>query len=390
MKKKINSIFDEIVDIRRYFHMHPELSEMEENTSDKICQYLDSWGIEYKRHRSNLGVTAIIRGREDGITVGARADIDALPVSEENDLPFKSVNKGVMHACGHDLHIAIHLGVAKLFKEMEDEIKGNVKIFFQPAEETVGGANEMIREGCLEDPHVDYVLSLHVMPYIEAGQIELKYGKFNASINEFDIKITGKSSHSAYPEKSVDSVVVAAHVITALQSIVSRNISALNSLVISIGEINGGTKSNIIAGEVDMTGTLRALDKDTRNYAKKRIREVVENTARAHGALGQVHIKEGYPALINDSEVLAALEAVAKEEIGLANIHYKEFPSMGGDDFSFFCEQTKAAYYNLGCGNQEKGWTDQIHSEHFIADEECIKTGLLLQMKTMMELLKES
>ena len=189
MKSRVDSIFNEIIEIRRYFHMHPELSEIEHGTSDKICEYLDSWGIEYRRHSLNLGVTAIIRGREDGITVGARADIDALPVNEENDLSYKSVNDGVMHACGHDVHIAIHLGVAKLFKDMEGELKGNVKIFFQPAEETIGGADQMIKEGCLKDPHVDYVLSLHVMPYLEAGQIELKYGKFNASTNEFVIKI---------------------------------------------------------------------------------------------------------------------------------------------------------------------------------------------------------
>lgn len=388
MKNRVENIFDEIVEIRRYFHMHPELSEMEHGTSDKICEYLDDWRIEYRRHEGNVGVTAIIRGAEDGVTVGARADIDALPVTEENDLHFKSINEGVMHACGHDVHTAIHLGVAKLFKEMEDELKGNVKIFFQPAEETIGGADLMIKEGCLADPNVDYVLSLHVMPYIESGQIELKYGKFNASTNEFEIVIKGKSSHAAYPEQSVDSIVVAGHVITGLQSIVSRNISPLKSIVITLGQINGGTKSNIIAGEVRMTGTLRALDPETRAYAKKRIREVVEDTSSAHGASGEVDIKEGYPALINDCELLDVIAQVAEEEIGCENIHYKEFPSMGGDDFSFFCEQTKSAYYNLGCGNKEKGWTAQIHSECFIVDEECIKTGLNLQMKAIMRLLK--
>lgn len=388
MKDKVENIFEEIVAIRRYFHMHPELSEMEYNTSDKICRYLDSWGIEYKRHKSNLGVTAIIRGGKPGLTVGARADIDALPITEENELPYKSLNTGVMHACGHDVHIAIHLGVAKLFKEMESRLRGNVKIFFQPAEETTGGAKNMIEEGCLKSPDVDYVLALHVMPYIEVGQIEVRYGKFNAAINEFEVKIKGRSSHAAYPEQSVDSIVVAGHVITALQSIASRNVSPLNSLVITLGEIEGGEKSNIIAGEVNMVGTLRALDIETREYAKQRIREVVENTSKAYGAIGEVNIKEGYPVLVNDVHVLDALTGVAKEEIGCANIYYKEFPSMGGDDFAFFCEKTKAAYYNLGCGNKSKNWVDPIHSEGFMVDENCIKTGINLQMKAMMRLLE--
>lgn len=388
IKRKVDELFDEIVEIRRDFHMYPELSESEHRTSRKICEYLDNWGIEYEKHNDTTGVTAIIRGKKDGKTVGTRADMDALPVKEENDLHFKSVNEGIMHACGHDVHIAIHLGVAKLLKEMEDKIKGNVKVFFQPAEETIGGADIMIKQGCLKNPDVEYVLSLHVMPHIDAGHVELKYGKINAATNEFFIKINGKSGHAAYPDKSVDAIVVAGYVITALQSIVSRNISPLNSVVITLGQINGGVKNNIIAGEVIMAGTLRTLDSKTEIYAKNRIKEIVENTSRAYGAIGIVEFEEGYPALINNEEVVDVLCRVAERSLGSECVHYKEFPSMGADDFSFFCEEVKGAYYNLGCGNKEQRWTEPIHSEYFIVDEKCIKTGIILQTESIIELLK--
>lgn len=387
MEKRVNEIFEELIDIRRDFHMYPELSEEEYRTCDKICEYLDKWEIEYVKGVDKTGVVAIIRGKKEGKTIGLRADIDALPITESTDLPFKSRNVGVMHACGHDIHTTIHLGVAKILKEMEDKLVGNVKIFFQPAEETIGGAKMMIEEGHLKNPDVDYILSLHVMPYLEAGEVELKYGKLNAATNEFSIKINGKSSHAAYPDKSVDSIVVAGYIITALQSLVSRNISPLNSVVLTLGQIRGGIKNNIIASEVTMSGTLRTLDPTTRIYAKERIREIAENTARAYGANVEVEFEEGYPALINNDGVVDVLKSTAESLLGKDNVKIKEFPSMGADDFSFFLEEVKGAYYNLGCGNKAKGWTEAIHSSNFMADEECIKVGVLLQTKTLLELL---
>lgn len=389
IKKRANEIFEELVEIRRELHMYPELSEKEYETVNRICKYLDKWGIEYKRGIADTGVVAIIRGQEGGRTVAARADIDALPVVELNDIPFKSRNKGIMHACGHDIHTAIHLGVARLFKEMEDKFKGNVKIFFQPAEETVGGAKRMIEEGCLKDPDVDYILSLHVMPNLEVGNIEIKYGKLNAATNEFNIKIKGKSSHAAYPEESVDAIVVAGYIITALQTLVSRNISPLNSVVLTLGQIRGGTKNNVITGEVNMSGTLRTLDEETREFAKRRLVEIVENTAKAYGASASVEFEEGYPALINDDEVVDVLKEAAEEVLGLDKVHFKEFPSMGADDFSYFLQRVKGAYYNLGCGNKEKAWTQPLHSSSFMADEEAIKIGLILQTQTLLKLLEK-
>lgn len=387
MKERVNEMFEELVNIRRDFHMYPELSEKEYRTSKKICEYLDKWNIEYIEGVANTGVVAIIRGKKEGITVGARADIDALPVEEKNNLPFKSVNKGVMHACGHDIHTTVHLGVAKILKEMEDEISGNVKIFFQPAEETIGGADRMIKEGVLENPDVDYTLSFHVMPSLDSGYVELKYGKLNAATNEFSIELKGKSGHAAYPESTIDPVLIAGHTIVALQSIVSRNISPLNSVVITIGQINGGSKNNIIPNKVIMSGTLRTLDPDTRIYAKKRIKEVAENTATAYGGVASVEFEEGYPALINDKDVVSILKETAYEILGKDKVNFKEFPSMGADDFSFFCEKTKGAYYLLGCGDKSKGLISPIHSDTFVVDENCIKTGVILQTQTILRLL---
>lgn len=389
IQKRVNEIYNELVNIRRELHMHPELSENEYETMNRICSYLDKWGIEYKKSVANTGVVAIIRGREGGRTVAARADIDALPVVELNDLAFKSKNEGIMHACGHDIHTAIHLGVARLFKEMENEFQGNVKIFFQPAEETIGGAKRMIEEGVLKNPDVDYILSLHVMPSLDVGEIEIKYGKLNAATNEFTIRITGKSAHAAYPEQSVDSIVVAGHVIVALQTLVSRNISPLDSVVLTLGKIDGGTTNNVISGEVTISGTLRTLDEDTRSYAKQRVKEIVENTAKAYGASATVEFEEGYPALINNDEVVDELKESAESILGREKVRLKEYPSMGADDFSFFCQNTKGAYYNLGCGNKDRGWIWPLHSGKFIADEESIRVGVILQMVTLLKLLRK-
>lgn len=387
LERRVDKLFNEIVEIRRDFHMYPELSEREFRTSSKICEYLSNWGIEHINGVAKTGVVAIIRGKKEGITVGARADIDALPIREVNDLPYKSLNEGVMHACGHDVHTAIHLGVAKILKEMEDELQGNVKIFFQPAEETVGGAKPMIDEGHLNNPKVDFMLSLHVTPQLDAGYIQLKYGKLNASSNEFSIKVIGKSSHAAYPDQSIDPIVVSAHIVLGLQSIASRNISPLNPAVVTIGQIHGGVKNNIIPGEATISGTLRTLDENTRKFAIKRIKEIAENTAKAHGARAIVSIEEGYPVLINDDEVVDILKDIAEKTLGKDKVSFKELPSLGADDFSFFLEKARGAYYFLGCGNKLKGWTAPIHNENFIVDEECLRVGLLLQTKGILRLL---
>lgn len=388
IKKRINEIFDELVSIRRDFHMHPELGQKEFRTQAKICEYLDSWGIEYEKI-ADTGVVGIIRGKQNGKTVAVRGDIDALPINEKNDKPYCSINSGIMHACGHDVHTTLILGIAKIFKEMEDSIKGNIKLLFQPAEETIGGADRMVKEGCMKNPDVDYVLGLHVMPYIDAGIVELKYGKLNASTDEVIITVRGKSGHGAYPDKGIDAIMISGYVITAVQSLVSRNISPLNSIVLSLGTISGGVKENVIADEVVIKGTLRALDNDTRNFAKNRVKEIVAHTAEAFGGEGIAEFYEGYSALINNDEVVNVIKENAEKILGKENVVYKEFPSLGAEDFSYFLDVAKGGFFHLGCGNSQKGITSNIHTEYFDIDEECIKIGVLLQSENILSLLNE-
>ncbi|KUO72614.1 MAG: peptidase M20 [Clostridia bacterium BRH_c25] len=389
IKKRSEEIFEKLVAIRRDLHMNPELSGKEIRTSKKISEYLDIWGIEHIDGVADTGVIAIIRGKKEGRTVAARADIDALPITEASDRYYKSRNEGIMHACGHDVHAAILLGVARMFKEMEKELAGNVKLIFQPAEEAVGGAQRMVKDGCMANPDVDYVIGLHVMPYLDAGQVELKYGKLNAASGEFSITIKGKSGHGAYPDTTIDAIVIAGNVITALQTLVSRNISPLDSVVLTIGKINGGTKNNIIADEVVMSGTLRTLDADTRKHAKAIIERIVENTAKTYGGEGTVEYTDGYEALINDDEIIDVIRETAERVLGKDKVQFKEFSSMGAEDFSYYIEEAKGAFYHLGCGNQAKGITASLHNKNFDVDENCIKTGVQLQTECILALLRK-
>lgn len=391
IKNKVNEIFNELVNIRRDFHSHPELSQNEFRTSSKICEYLDNWGIEYESGIAETGVVGIITGKKNNKIIALRADIDALPICEKNNTTYCSINNGVMHACGHDAHATILLGVAKILKEMavEGSLNGSVKLLFQPAEETIGGAQRMVEAGCMKNPNVDYVLGLHVMPYIDAGKVELKYGKLNASTDTIKIIVKGKSGHGAYPDKGIDAIMISGYVITAVQSLVSRNISPLNSIVLSLGTISGGVKSNVIADEVIIYGTLRALDDETRRFSKKRIIEIVANTAKAFGGDGSVSFNEGYKALINDDEVMDIVKENAYSLLGKENVVFKEFPSLGAEDFSYFLDEAKGAFFHLGCGNSKKGITSNIHCDDFDIDEECIKTGVLLQVENVISLLNK-
>lgn len=388
----MENISEELINIRREFHKDPELGGYEFKTMDRICSYLDSWGIEYKKGIAQTGVCAIVRGKnrsgEKNICVGVRADIDALPLKEEADVDFKSLNDGAMHACGHDVHTAIALGTAKVIKSMEDTLKGDVKFFFQPAEETTGGAERMISEGVLKNPDVDYVLGLHVDTGINTGTVKLKYGKMMASSDEITIRVSGKSTHGAHPDKGVDPLVIAANLIMSLQSLVSRNISPLNQAVFTLGTIHGGTRGNIIPDEVEMTGILRTLDPETRSFMKKRIGEMVENVPKAYGGEGKLYIRESYMALINSDEAVDSVRSVAEKILGENNILISQEPDMGTEDFSYFAANVKSCFFNLGCRNEEIGAVYPIHSNRFKIDENCLATGVQLQVENVLKLLE--
>ncbi len=387
IKEKIKEILPLTIEARRKFHENPELSTKEVETGKTICEYLDQYGIEYKTGVADTGIVAIIRGKKDGKTVALRADIDALPVNEVNDLPYCSKNEGVMHACGHDAHTAIMLSSAIILKSMEDELCGNVKFFFQPAEEAVGGAERMIKDGCLENPTVSNAIGLHVMPNIPVGKVELKRNKLNGNSGSVKITVKGKQGHAAYPDTAIDAVVIASYVVTALQTLVSRNTSPLNSIVLTFGMIHGGEKSNIIAKEVVLTGTLRALDTQSREKAKETIERIAKNTAISMGGDADIEFKDGYIALINDDNVMDIVEDIAKEVVGKDNIVYKEFPSLGGEDFSYFSDVIPSAFFHLGCGNPSIGACEPLHNDKFLLDEDCMAIGVEIEVKTILKLL---
>lgn len=388
-----DTINDELVKIRRDFHMNPEVGGSEHRTMNKICEYLDSWGIEYEKGVADTGVVAIVRGKnkndEKSLCIGVRADIDALPIKEETIVEFKSRNDGVMHACGHDAHTTIALGTAKIIKSMESQLKGDVKFFFQPAEETTGGAERMINEGCLKNPDVDYVFGLHVDPSIKTGSVCLKYGKMMASSDEITISAIGKSTHGAHPHEGVDPLVIASNLILSLQSLVSRNLSPLNSAVFTLGSIHGGTKGNIIPDEVEMTGILRTLDQQTREFMKRRISEIVENVPKAYGGEGRLYIRESYKALINNDEAVDAVRETAEKILGKENVVISQYPNMGTEDFSYFAECSKACFFNLGCRNEAIDAVYPIHSSMFKLDESCLNIGVKLQVENVLKILND-
>ena len=374
-----------IIEARRHFHMYPELGEKEFATQRYILDALTAEGISC-RQIATTGILAWVNGLSGGGVVAARADIDALPLSEVSDAPYRSQNESVMHACGHDAHAAILLGCAKFFKQHEKEFSGTVKFLFQPAEETVGGAKRMIEEGCLDDPAVDYVIGLHVMPQLNYDWIELRHGAVNASTCEVDITVKGQSGHGAYPDKGVDAVVIAAYIISTLQSLVSRNVSPLDNAVLSFGTINGGEAPNIIADRVVINGTLRTVKETTRRRLCDTVREISCSLAKAMGGDCEVFTHEGYPSLINNSEVVELIESNAALYLGADHVAHKEQVSMGGEDFSYFCEKTKGAFFNLGCRLNDRE-PYMPHTRNFDIDDRCLQTGMVLQIMNILSLL---
>lgn len=378
---------DQLVTIRREFHMHPEVSLNEYNTAKKIEAYLTEWGIPFERI-AKTGVVAMLEGKYPGKVVAVRADTDALPIQEVDNRSYRSVNDGVMHACGHDVHIAILLGVVKTFKEMNGNFRGKVKFFFQPAEEAFGGAKMMIEAGCMENPTVDHVIGLHVLPHLEVGKLELGYDVFCAMACEVNIKIIGQSGHAAKPDQAIDAVAIAGQMITNLNMLVSRNVSPLDSVVLTFGSVHGGTKSNIIADEVILKGTLRTLGPEMRIEMEKRINEIATHVAKAHGGRVEVYINEGYPALINNNDVVNTMIGIGNDLVGEENLRMMVAPSMGGEDFSFFSNHVPSAFYNLGSGNVEKGITAALHNIAFDVDEDCMPIGVKMQVNSALKLME--
>lgn len=384
--KIAKSMKEKLVDVRRDLHMYPELGYEEKRTSRKIKEFLKSWNIEY-RETAGTGICAIIRGNGNK-TIGIRADMDALPLQDRKNCSYHSQVKGRMHACGHDAHTTILLGAAKILNDVKDELKGNVKLFFEPAEETTGGAKIMIKEGILEDPKVDRVIGLHVEENIEVGDIGLKFGVVNAASNPFTIKIKGLGAHGARPNMGIDPVVIASHVVLALQEIVSRELPPVDPAVLTVGSIHGGTAQNIIPDEVTLSGIIRTMKSEHRSYVKKRLIEVTKGIVNSMRGNCEINIEESYPCLYNDDEAAGDILKAARQIVGDGHVKILQNSSMGVESFAYFSMERPSAFYYLGCGNREKGIIHPAHGNLFDIDEDCLPIGVAVQCRAAYDFLK--
>ncbi len=393
-KNEAISIKNELINIRRTLHQHPELGMEEYETSKFIKNFLKNEGIEYKEV-AKTGVCGIIRGTKEGNsndnkTIALRGDIDGLPIIDKKSCEYSSKVEGRMHACGHDGHTTILLGAAKILNNNKHLFSGNVKLLFEPAEETIGGARFMIEEGVLENPRVDCVCGLHVEENLECGTIMLKDGVVNAASNPFTIKIKGAGGHGAYPHTTVDPVVIASHIVLALQTIVSREINTANPAVITVGSIHGGTAQNIIPEEVVISGVIRTMNKEDRAFAKERLREIVEGICKSSRASADIDIEESYPNLYNDTNMVEIFKVGAEKVLGKENVLLQKYPKMGVESFAYFANERPAVFYFLGSGNKEKNIIYPAHSSLFDIDENCLPLGVAMQCQMAYEYLTRS
>jgi amidohydrolase len=386
------SLRAKLIEQRRDFHMNPELSNREERTSRVIAEKLRALGLdEVKTGVGKHGVVALLKGRMPGSVVAVRADMDALPIQETINAPYKSRNDGVKHACGHDAHMAVQLGVAETLSKMRDQISGSIKFIFQPAEEGApsgerGGARFMIEEGCLENPRPSAIFGLHVMPNIEVGRIGYNSGPAMASSDRFSITIRGKKVHGAYPHDGVDTVVVAAECVTALQTIRSRRINTQEPLVITLGSIHGGNRFNIIADEVKLEGTMRTLNEGVRNKAIEMMKQTLAGITSAYGASYEIEFGANTLVTYNDPALVEATLPVMRKIAGEKNV-FSPKPQMGAEDFSFYQKVIPGFFYFLGVGNSEKGITAMIHTPEFDIDEESLVIGVKVMSNVLLDYL---
>jgi amidohydrolase len=371
IREEIKNIKDEIYTIRRHFHRYPELSFKEFNTAETISQHLNNLGISHKKGVGKTGIVGEINFGP-GPTIALRADMDALPIQEENNLDYKSLNDGVMHACGHDGHMAILLGAANALSKNSKLKKGTVRFIFQPAEEGLGGAKYMIEDGCLDK--VDEIYGLHLWNYQLYGEVGIKDGPVMASADLFDIEVSGKGGHGATPQGTVDAIVVASNLVTMLQTIVSRNTNPLESTVLSIGKIKGGHNFNIISDKVHMSGTTRAYTEENRKMIKQRMKEVIEGVSKSFGADIKLNYKDGYPPTVNhSSQVEKVLEAASSVVASGAKNPYL---SMGGEDFSYYLQNKPGCFFFVGSApNENEILSTPHHCSHFNIDERALLIG---------------
>ncbi len=366
----------ETIELRRYLHANPELSYQEYNTARYVSEQLKLAGIGMVEGIATTGLIAEIKGRNpEKKTIALRADMDALPILETNDVPYKSKTPGIMHACGHDVHTSSLLATAKILNQVKDQFEGTVRFLFQPGEEkNPGGASYMIRDGALENPRPSAIVGQHVFPLLEVGKIGFREGMYMASADEIYLKVIGKGGHGAAPDLCIDPIVIASHIIVALQQIISRNANPRQPTVLTFGNIIGHGATNIIPNEVNIAGTFRAMNEEWRESALVRIRKMAESIAEGMGGRCEVEISKGYPYLENNPELTRRIRAAAEEYVGKENVVDLEI-SLGAEDFSYYSQVVPASFYRLGTRNEAKGITSYVHTPTFNIDEDALKIG---------------
>jgi len=372
-------IFEKVVGFRQHIHANPELSYKEFETSAYIKGHLTEWGIPYTE-MANTGVVGLIKGDlPSDHVIALRADMDALPILEANEKPYTSKNAGVMHACGHDVHSSSLLGTAFILNSLKSQFGGTIKLIFQPAEEVLpGGASIMIKEGVLDNPKPQSIIGQHVMPLIESGKVGFRSGIYMASTDELYVTVNGKGGHGAQPHQNIDPVLIAAHIIVALQQIVSRNADPRLPSVLSFGKVQANGATNIIPNEVKMEGTFRTLNEEWRKEAKRLMKKMAEGIAESMGGSCDFRIMDGYPFLINEEKLTASTRAHAEDYLGKDNVVDLDI-WMAAEDFAYYSQVTDACFYRLGTGNQEKDTMYSVHTPKFDIDEDALKvsTGLM-------------
>lgn len=372
--RKISGLKDEMVRLRRDFHRHPELGLQEKRTARVIADYLHNLGMEVFEGVGKTGVIGVLNAGSPGKTVMLRADMDALPIQELNDIEYRSVNDGVMHACGHDGHMAILLGAATVLSKMRDKLSGRVKFVFQPAEESLGGAGFMIADGVLDNPKVDAAFGLHLISLLPLGYIGWKSGPIMASMDAFTITIKGKGGHGAIPESGIDAILISASVITALQGLVTKEISPMSPVVINVGTIRGGDAPNVIAETVVLEGTVRTLDTNVQQTIPERMERIISGIAKSMGGSYELDYQSGYPATINDAAMTEIVHDIATQVVG-ENFALEVPSAMISEDMSFYLQKVPGSYFYVGAGNFDKGLCQPHHNARFDFDEQALVVG---------------
>lgn len=380
---------EQLVADRRHFHRNPELGFREHDTAAYVAERLRTLGIEHQSGVAGTGVVALIKGAHEGRVVLLRADMDALPLTEETGAEYASQRPGAMHACGHDGHTAIMLAVAEVLNQRRDELQGTVKLVFQPAEEGPGGAKPMIEAGVMEHPHVDACFGLHLSNNHPVGEIVVQGGPVQASADEFELTIQGVGGHGASPHQTVDPIAIGASVVTELQRIVSREVDPLESAVVTVGSFHAGTKHNIIARKAELQGTIRALSPQTRELLHKRIREIAVGVAEAHRATCDARINALYPVTVNNEQMAEFARAVAQRVVAPEKV-VSARPIMGAEDMSFFLNAAPGCFCFLGSANRERDLCHPHHSPLFDFDEACLPIGVELLSELAISYLREN